>query len=267
MAGHNGDVFCYRALARHLGEDQPFFGLQPPGLDGQSEPLTRVEELARYFADQIRAFQPNGPYIIVGFCAGGAVAFELGRQLLQGGATVDFVGLFGSPHPTWYRWPTQLTRRLARQAERVSQHALAGSLRAADLRRLITEKLQGRKARHDAEPSAARDPVLARRAAVERATIAALRRYTPARFAGRIGLFVPCREWLPSSTRRWRAVAQRAEAHVGPAGCNTDTMLLEPYAGCFAEHFRRCREGIAPIPTRDSDPKLRLALLACRSTD
>ena len=34
VAGHNGDVFCYRALVQHLGDDQPFFGLQPPGLDG-----------------------------------------------------------------------------------------------------------------------------------------------------------------------------------------------------------------------------------------
>ena len=31
VAGHNGDVFAYRALAQHLGPDQPFFGLQPPG--------------------------------------------------------------------------------------------------------------------------------------------------------------------------------------------------------------------------------------------
>ena len=81
VAGHNGDVFCYRALVQHLGEDQPFFGLQPPGLDGRSEPLTRVEDLAAYFAAQIRTFHPNGPCIITGFCAGGGVAFELGRQL------------------------------------------------------------------------------------------------------------------------------------------------------------------------------------------
>ena len=61
VAGHNGDVFCYRALAQHLGDDQPFFGLEPPGPDGRSEPLTRVEDLAAYFAEQMRAFQPNGP--------------------------------------------------------------------------------------------------------------------------------------------------------------------------------------------------------------
>jgi len=24
VAGHNGDVFCYRAFAQHLGDDQPF---------------------------------------------------------------------------------------------------------------------------------------------------------------------------------------------------------------------------------------------------
>src|SRR5688572_14733335 len=64
VPGHNGDVFCYRALAQRLGEDQPFFGLQPPGLDGQDEPLKRVEDLAATFARQIRAFQPRGPYVI-----------------------------------------------------------------------------------------------------------------------------------------------------------------------------------------------------------
>src|SRR5205823_4933449 len=75
VAGHNGDVFCYRALAQQLGDDQPFFGLEPPGLDGRSEPLRRVEDLAAYFAEQMRAFQPGGPYILAGFCAGGTVAF------------------------------------------------------------------------------------------------------------------------------------------------------------------------------------------------
>ena len=82
VPGHNGDVFCYRALARALGEDQPFYGLQPPGLDGESEPLTRIEDLAAYFAAQIRAFLPQGRCVVIaGFCAGGTVAFELAMPL------------------------------------------------------------------------------------------------------------------------------------------------------------------------------------------
>ena len=81
FGGHNGDVFCFRALAHHLGEDQPFFGLQPPGFDGCGEPLARVEDLAAHFAAEIRQFQQHGPYVIAGFCAGGSIAFELARQL------------------------------------------------------------------------------------------------------------------------------------------------------------------------------------------
>jgi hypothetical protein len=60
VPGHNGDVFCYRALSRALGAEQPFFGLQPPGLDGERAPLTRVEHLAGYFAAQIRARARRG---------------------------------------------------------------------------------------------------------------------------------------------------------------------------------------------------------------
>ena len=102
VPGHNGDVFCYRALAQALGEEQPFFGLQSPGLDGVGKPLRRVEDLAAYFAAQIRAFQPQGPYVIAGFCAGGTVAFELAQQLQRSGAQVSFVALFGSPFPSYF---------------------------------------------------------------------------------------------------------------------------------------------------------------------
>jgi thioesterase domain-containing protein len=242
VAGHNGDVFCYRALAQHLGDDQPFFGLQPPGLDGRSEPLTRVEDLAAYFAAQIRTFLPHGPYSITGFCAGGGVAFELGRHLLQQGAAVDVIALFGSPHPSCYRFPTQLRRRLAQLKERIDGHARAlGSLSPAEFGAYIAEKRRRRKANREAEDAAALDPVLVRRARVERATIAALRRYTPRHFAGRLVLLSPSGDWRRSAAL-WRSVAERTEEYFGPAGCDGDTMLLEPHAAAFAALFRRCRE-------------------------
>jgi thioesterase superfamily protein/tubulysin polyketide synthase-like protein len=102
VPGHNGDVFCYRLFARHFPE-APFFGLQPPGLDGRDRPLTRLEDFAGYFAAQIRAAHPGGPVIIAGFCAGGVVAFELARQLESAGTPVRFLALFGSPYPTFFR--------------------------------------------------------------------------------------------------------------------------------------------------------------------
>jgi thioesterase domain-containing protein len=242
VAGHNGDVFCYRALARHLGEDQPFFGLQPPGLDGQSEPLARVEDLAGYFAAQIRAFRPDGPYVIAGYCAGGTVAFELGRQLLRDGAEIDAVVLFGSPFATWYRFLPQLRYRLRIQIERVARHTRALALLSFGERRLyIAEKLRNLKVEQAAERPAAPDPVLVQRAKVERATFTAVRRYVPGYFAGRLGVFLPTktRSRAADAMAQWRSVAERTDEYFGPADCDSAMMLREPYAPVFAEFFRQ----------------------------
>ncbi|MGH8686767.1 MAG: thioesterase domain-containing protein [Burkholderiales bacterium] len=245
VGGHNGDVFCYRALAHHLGRDQPLYGLQPPGLDGQSEPLERIGQLAAYFAAQILAFRPQGPYVIAGFCAGGTIAFELGRQLLQQGAGVSFVALFGAPYPTMFRRSSLLQERLAEQRARMAAHARAlMSLSFAELRSYIARKLRERRARRGAARPDAADPVLALRTTVERATIAAGRRYTPGHFAGRLCLFVPSEDWARTRNEplRWRSSARQAEAYFGPAGCHVDDMLREPYAPAFAALFRQSRD-------------------------
>src|SRR5258706_3167650 len=147
VAGHNGDVFCFRAIARHLGADQPFFGLQPPGLDGNPEPLARVKDLAAYFAAQIRKVRPDGPYVIAGYCAGGTIAFELARQLLRDGAAVGVLALFGRPVPTSYRLLPRLRALLFQTAGRVTRHTRALlSLSGAELRAYITERLRNFKA-------------------------------------------------------------------------------------------------------------------------
>jgi thioesterase domain-containing protein len=245
VGGHNGDVFCFRALVQHLGEDQPFFGLQPPGVDGHGEPLASVEELAAYFAAQIRAFRPNSPCIIAGYCGGGTIAFELARQLVQDGADIRFLALFGSPYPTSYRLLPQLRRLLAQQVRRVSKHARALASRSWGERRLyITEKLRGRKARREAAQAAARDPLLVLLAKVGRATMAAMRRYTPSYFAGRAKIILPSKAWLDSvcAPQYWRSVAQHTEEYFGPHGCDGANMLREPYATAMADLFRRCRE-------------------------
>jgi thioesterase domain-containing protein len=237
VPGHNGDVFCFRALAQRLGEDQPFYGLQPPGVDGQDEPLARVEQLAACFARQIRAFQPQGPYVIAGYCAGGTVAFELAQQLSLEGAEVSVLALFGSPYPAYFRFPAQLLQRIAEQATRIGGLARDLAVRSpAESRGYLAERLRRRRGRISAAAAAAADPLLALRAKVERATVAAVRAYAPREFAGRVALFLPSREW--ERARRWRSVAPRAEEYFGPDGCGSQEMLREPNAAAFAELFR-----------------------------
>jgi thioesterase domain-containing protein len=257
VAGHNGDVFCFRALARHLGEDQPFFGLQPPGLDGNRNPLTRVEDLAAYFAAQIREVQSVGPYVIAGYCAGGTIAFELARQLLREGAEVRVLALFGSPFPTSYRLLPQL-RELARQAVGclVRHTRELTKLPVAEWVTYIADRLRRRDALSAADRPAPPDPVIIQRAKVGRATLEAIRRYAPKPFSGRLVLFWPSTGWrcCGDSPRRWTSVAQCAEKYFGPEGCTGDTMLREPYAATFAQLLKKfaleapARRDDFPIP-------------------
>ena len=244
VAGHNGDVFCYRALVEHLGKDQPFFGLQPPGFDGRGQPLNSVDELVAYFAEQIRAFQPGQPYVIVGYCAGGTIAFELARQLCQQGATIRFVALFGSPSPTWYRFLPQLRRTAGEQATRLGNHLQAlTSLSWTELRQYIADKWRRRQARGNAERSKAADPVIARRVGVENATLTAVRRYQPGHFAGRLYLILPNRQWGHASDpwMGWPAeLATHTEEYCGPDDCKGHEMLLAPNVSPFAEFLRTC---------------------------
>jgi thioesterase domain-containing protein len=128
-------------LVQHLGNDQPFYGLQPPGLDGQSQPLRPVEDLAEYFAAQIKAFQPNDPYTIAGYCAGGAIAFELARQLLRDGGKVSVLILFGAPYASAYRLRSRFRLRLVGEAARVARHLRAlAALSGVERRSYILEK-------------------------------------------------------------------------------------------------------------------------------
>ena len=239
VPGHNGDVFCYRALARELGDEHPFFGLQPPGVDGQREPLTRVEDIAAYLAQQIQGFHAQQPCFIAGYCAGGTIAFELAQQLTRSGVTVPLLALFGSPYPAYFRWPTRVHHHLLGQARRVSR--VTQEIATRPLGPYLRGKLAQRKARREARLAEALDPVLVQRAKVQRATLIAVRAYTPRSYDGRIGLFLPGNEWLRAgvAVERWRALSQRTFDYFGPDDSDGHDMLREPrHAAVFAQLFR-----------------------------
>jgi acyl carrier protein len=71
--GAKGNVLLYRSLAFHLGEDQPVYGLQSAGLDGRSPVDGDFERVARRYVKEIRRVQPEGPYMLGGYCLGPSV--------------------------------------------------------------------------------------------------------------------------------------------------------------------------------------------------
>jgi acyl carrier protein len=84
----NSEAFYCYALARHLGPDQPFYALEPYHFEGLCVPPT-IEAMAAAHLEAIRAVQPEGPYVLGGFCNGGLVAYEMARQLQAQGEQVE----------------------------------------------------------------------------------------------------------------------------------------------------------------------------------
>jgi amino acid adenylation domain-containing protein len=95
-----GNVLSYAELARLLGPDQPFYGLQARGLDGTSPPLGTVEEMASEYVKAVRSVQPSGPYHLGGWSMGGVIAYEMARQLRASGEQVALLALIDAYVPT-----------------------------------------------------------------------------------------------------------------------------------------------------------------------
>src|SRR5581483_10772790 len=72
-----GNVLLYRQLGRHLGPDQPVYGLQAQGLDGETDFECRFEDIAAHYVQEIQTVQPEGPYYLGGYCLGGTLALEM----------------------------------------------------------------------------------------------------------------------------------------------------------------------------------------------
>jgi thioesterase domain-containing protein len=89
-----GHVYCYADLARYLGVDRPFYGLQSIGLRGEREPHTRIADMAAEYVKALQVVQPQGPYLLGGYSFGSLVAFEMAQQLLMQGQTVARLALF-----------------------------------------------------------------------------------------------------------------------------------------------------------------------------
>jgi thioesterase domain-containing protein len=96
---HGGNVLDYHPLVNHLESDQPVYAFQARGLDGNIIKDATLSEMAAAYVAELRAFQPEGPYFVGGFCLGGLLALEAAEQLTAAGQKVALVMLIQSIHP------------------------------------------------------------------------------------------------------------------------------------------------------------------------
>jgi amino acid adenylation domain-containing protein len=80
IPGVNGDPYYLRRAAALLKPNRIVYGLRYP-----DKPIATFEDLAASFIHHILRVQSASPYLIAGHSLGGRIAFEVARQLQQGG--------------------------------------------------------------------------------------------------------------------------------------------------------------------------------------
>jgi len=94
-----GNVLSYRELGRHLSGNRPVIAVQSPGLENPEAVEVTVEAMATRYVEDIRQVQPEGPYLVGGWCFGGAIAYEVASQLQAMGQGLEGVFLIDTRAP------------------------------------------------------------------------------------------------------------------------------------------------------------------------
>jgi thioesterase domain-containing protein/acyl carrier protein len=235
-----GSVAPYVALASLLGADQPFYGLEDPGLRGDERPR-RIPETAASYLRAIRAVQPVGPFHLVGWSLGGTIAVEMARQLRAGGEEVAMVVLLDTGIPTAPYEPDQ-AELLSWFVDDFTGLAAAESpaLDLAALRQLPAgQQVDAVLAALESTVAGTADvrDELRTRIDVFSANSRAFLAHQPGGYAGRLVLLSAADE-AADDVPRWRAVApDHFEHHVVPG--NHFTMLRPPHLRAVADAVRR----------------------------
>jgi thioesterase domain-containing protein/acyl carrier protein len=260
VPGGDGNVLFFGDLMRQFDADQPFYGIQAQGIDGDRPVLNRIEAIAAANLRELRAFQPQGPYFLGGHSTGGLVAFEMAQQLVAAGQTVGLLALLepSIPGSSLFRLPFlkqfnylaalpflhYLIAQLNHLTYRI-EGALGGKIqddrpqKVLQVSRIMTRIMSGFRAdwsqpnAHPAKP----DPTAT---AIWAANTEAMLRYVPRPYSQPIALFL-CHETLTQSKAlsHWQVLAgDQLEIHRVPG--NHKTALQAPHVAVLVQQLTEC---------------------------
>lgn len=94
----SGSATSYVSIP-NLGSDVAAFGLNCPFMKDPEQWQCGIEVVSLIYLAEIRRRQPQGPYIIGGWSAGGVIAYAVAQALLAAGEKVEKLLLLDSPCP------------------------------------------------------------------------------------------------------------------------------------------------------------------------
>ncbi|MDA1052764.1 MAG: beta-ketoacyl synthase N-terminal-like domain-containing protein [Planctomycetota bacterium] len=102
-----GDLFAFHDIAHAIGLEQPVYGLQPASAKRvKTFRQMSIYRLVSAYISEIKKVQPDGPYFLSGYSAGGIIVVELARELVRQGNEVGLLVIFDPPShvPFWLDW-------------------------------------------------------------------------------------------------------------------------------------------------------------------
>ena len=253
---HSADrnVMGYVNLVRHLGADQPVYGVRDVG-DDLARP---VERIAAEHVAAIRAVQPRGPYYLASWSFGGMVAFEMALQLEHEGEGVAFVGLLDTMSPRlieeWsWRRDAEVVAGLAREVAEGERRPFVleiDELEGMEVDDQIRHAAQALRAQ-GAAPADFDAAALAEQWQIVRDRVVSCTGYVAGRFSGAITLYradeVTQRHHEFFAHRRheqhalgWSPLAEVVE--VCPVPGSHVTLASEPHVRVLAQRMRESLE-------------------------
>lgn len=253
-----GNVLFYRDLARYMGTDQPFYGVQARRLAGRQIGHDTVEEMAGFYIEEMQAIQIEGPYYLGGSSFGGLAAFEMAQQLRKRGHKVALLALLdtGTPdYPKILPGTTKLrskiygfTRSMQRQRDSLKALNLTGKFQyMAEKMKKIWMRYH-RKIQNNYKKTARRfykkfnQNLPSNLIQLEDKIWRAGQTYAPQVYPGKVTLFRAANQPLgiyPDPTLGWeRFVGGDLEIFDVPG--HHGSIVAEPYVRELAEKLRHC---------------------------
>jgi thioesterase domain-containing protein len=226
LHGLDGDVQGYRLFAQALGPQRPVFGLRAQGLDGCAPPHAEVEEMAMFYAAQIRAQQPSGPYIVIGYSLGGWLAYAVAQAQQREGQQIALLGIFDTWQYVRLALPLRLMRRPLDLVQRIHGHA--GKLRALNWPQRWSYVVRCLGILAGRIQALFRPLVADGDIALGYSCLSPVLRYAPQPFLGDMTLFVPSQTMAPMSWF-WHALV-RGRLRIEPVQGEHATMMDRDHA-------------------------------------
>jgi acetoacetyl-CoA synthetase len=227
-------------LAKCMETDgHPVYGIQAKGVDGMEEPLESVEDMAGFYLDSLKRFQPHGPYLLIGYSFGGLVTLEMARRMLEAGEKVSLLALVVAyPDTRYLSWSQRLqlyARRARRHLARIWHRPMRDKI--SYVARELRERLHIAGV-PEPDPGVSRLSFARTTLSVKEKARIALARYRPRPYSGKIS-FVKSEEdrYFPADPAAvWDQLAAEFEVEAVPGG----------HLHMITEHF----EALAAVLTR-----------------